>query len=272
MKAGKYTYTFLLLIFVMFGCEPYEVDDIELGQAPMGSFTFEILADNPNQVRFVSAATDAFLIGWNFGNGSSSNLPIDTATFLFAGEYEVTMTAAGRGGSASSSQTIVIAQDDANACSNETLLALVGGCTTEASKGWTFSFNSGAISVGPDPGSSEWFISAAGGLVPEQYDDTFVFKIEENAFVYENNILTVNPWEAYEAQEYIPSTEAIWDLSFGTGLNGKDQIILTEGSFMGVRDSGPIYDIVELNEDVLILESPIIEAEGYFTLYFKAAN
>lgn len=272
MQGGKYICPILLIIVFLCGCEPYEVDDIDLGPAPTGSFTYEILPNNPNLVRFVSQTDNAFLIGWDFGNGVSSNQAVDTANFLFAGEYVVTMTAAGRGGSASSMQTIVIAQDDANACSNETLLSLVGGCTTEASKGWTFSFDSGAISVGPEPGSSEWFISAAGGLVPEQYDDTFVFKIDENTFEYENNVLTVNPWEGYEAQEYIPPTDAVWDLSFGTGMDGKDQIILTEGSFMGVRDSGPIYDIVEMTDESLVLSSPIIEDVGFFTLHFKAAN
>ena len=45
--------------------------------------------------------------------------------------------------------------------------------------------------------------------------------------------------------------------------------------FMGVWDSGPFYDVVEITEDRLVLHGPIqggdcIQAEGWFTITFVA--
>ena len=57
-------------------------------------------------------------------------------------------------------------------------------------------------------------------------------------------------------------------ISKGTGAGGSDQLILPEGAFLGVWDSGPVYDIVSVSETQLVVRSKIINADGWFELTF----
>ena len=89
----------------------------------------------------------------------------------------------------------------------------------------------------------------------------------------------MNPFDGYvETILEIPPTTYL--LTEGAGTSGEDQITLAAFDealcgFMGVWDSGPYYDIVELTENRLVLHGPIqegdcIQGEGWFTIVFEA--
>ena len=159
----------------------------------------------------------------------------------------------------------------------EGTLALLTGCDNQ--KTWIFSGEAGAISVGPTPGSTEWYSSPVAGLVPEQYDDSYQFTVDGDYF-YENNGGTVNPYEGYVVTELAVPDTLSYLLNPGAGLNGEDQIRLLPDDtgfcwFMGVWDCGPTFDIIELTEDRLVVMAPIqngdcTNGDGYFTLIFAA--
>ena len=147
---------------------------------------------------------------------------------------------------------------------------------------WTFSSEAGAIAIGPEPGSSEWYASPEGSLVDFQYDDRWTLT-EDGQFFYDNNGGTMNPFDGYieTSMSVEPST---YSLEVEAGPNGEDVVTIHDLNtsigetcgWMGVWDSGPQYTIVELTGTRLVLSAlqqqgdcinPI--GSGYFTLIFR---
>jgi PKD repeat protein len=255
-------------------CNPYEDVGIELPGGPSAAFDHAFVENadgtiDSNRVVVTSLAADGFLHFWDFGNGRTSSLASDTAYYPQAGTYEISYNVYNAGGSDEASVEVTIENTLELPC--EGTLALLTGCDNQ--KTWYWSQVAGAISVGPTPYATEWYASPAGGLVDEQYDDTYKFTFD-GAYIYDNNGGTVNPFEGYVVSA-LEVPELTWYLSEGTGTSGEDQIILPACWFMGVWDSGPAYDIVELTENSLILHGKIQNGDcsagdGYFTLSFSA--
>lgn len=271
MKISTYIYLFLGLA-LCWGCDPYEEGDIVLGPLPgPPEFSMEIVPDNPNKVVVRMLSDDFFSHTWSFPGGipEQSFLVEDTVLYRKAGDYAISLFAAqvGGAGSSSVSKSVTIAQDALVECS-DMLTLLLGGCEEDSQKCWTFSQVAGAITVGPTPGSGEWFTSNEASLDPVQYDDSFCFSFANSQFLYLNNGQTVDPWNGYQAVDYSPPSDHNWLIVPGAGANGEDQIVLPEGSFMGVWDSGPLYDIVRVTETELVVRSQIVATDGWFELYF----
>lgn len=267
------------------GCKPYEEEGIDLPGAPSASFSWnfidavdslgQVVGIDSNRV-FVSAAPvdGAFLHLWDFGNGQTSDQTSDTAYYPQEGDYTISYSVHTAGGMGQASETINIAQTLELPCEGN--LALLTGC--ENQKTWKFSDEIGAISVGPDPYSTEWYTSPPAGLESFQYDDRYQFT-EDGVYLYNNNGSTMNPFDGYVETEMAIDPTAYF-MTEGTGTSGEDQINLSSFSetlcgFMGVWDSGPVYDILELTEDRLVVHGPIQtgdcqQATGWFTLIFVA--
>lgn len=263
---------FLLFISCFFACDPSIDEQIALPERPEDpTFSLEILDDGSNRVVIKDLSQGFFSRVWDLPGGTpnTSTLAVDTILYQKAGDYFVTLHGAkdSGGGTASSSQPISFEEDAILSCTDE-LVNLTGGCENPNGKCWTFSQIAGAISVGPTPGSTEWFTSPEGGLVPEQYDDRFCFTFEASSFQYKNNGSTIDPFNGYAAIELEPPTDLTYFLSAGGGENGETRIVLPEGAFMGVMDSGPLYDIIFLTETELVVRSQITGGAGWFDLYF----
>jgi len=259
---------------VLAACQPFEDEGITLPGGPTAAFdhSFVIRADgttDSNRVVLRSEAPDGFLHFWDFGNGLTSTLSADTAYYPQAGTYEIVYNVYNSGGSAEASVEVVIENTLELPC--EGTLALLTGCDNQ--KTWFWSQEGGAISVGPVPYATEWYSSPPSGLVDEQYDDSYQFTFEGD-YIYNSSGGTVNPFEGYIVSA-LEIPELTYFFSEGTGTSGEDQIILPSCWFMGVWDSGPAYDIVEITEDRLVLHAPIqngdcTAGDGYFTLTFIA--
>jgi hypothetical protein len=267
------------------GCKPYEEEGIDLPGAPSASINWnfidavdslgQVVGIDSNRV-FVSAAPveGAFLHLWDFGNGQTSDQTSDTAYYPQEGDYTIRYSVHTAGGMGQASETINIAQTLELPCEGN--LALLTGC--ENQKTWKISEEIGAISVGPDPYSTEWYASPPAGLETFQYDDRYQFT-EDGVYIYNNNGSTMNPFEGYVETEIAIDPTAYF-MSEGTGTSGEDQISLSSFSetvcgFMGVWDSGPVYDILELTEDRLVIHGSIQtgdcqQGDGWFTLTFVA--
>ena len=152
-------------------------------------------------------------------------------------------------------QTVPIANTVELPC--EGTLALLTGCDNQ--KTWIFSGEAGAISVGPQPGSSEWYSSPVAGLVPEQYDDSYQFTTDGEYF-YENNGGTVNPYEGYVVTELAVPDTLSYLLFDGAGLNGETRSTCpktnSDSAGSWAYDAGLTFDIVELTEDCLVCPLP----------------
>ena len=85
-----------------------------------------------------------------------------------------------------------------------------------------------------------------------------VFRHSRHHFLYKNNGQTIDPFNGYAAIDYAPPTDLTYYLEENGGANGETRIVLPEGAFMGVWDSGPLYDIIVLTENELIVRSAIV--------------
>ncbi len=280
----KYAAAFAaVVLFMAQGCKPYEEEGIELPGAPSASFEWnfidavdslgQVVGIDSNRVFVTAAAVDgAFLHLWDFGNGQTSDQTSDTAYYPQEGDYTISYSVHTAGGMGSTSQALNIAQTLELPCEGN--LALLTGCDNQ--KAWKFSEEMGAISVGPDPYSTEWYTSPAAGLETFQNDDRYQFT-EDGMYLYNNNGSTMNPFEGYVETE-IAIDPTMYVFTEGTGTSGEDQISLSSFSetlcgFMGVWDSGPVYDIVELTEDRLVIHGPLQTGDcqpagGWFTMIF----
>ena len=271
-------FLYALLALVVASCAPFQEEDITIDPLPgPPSFSVTPDPDNPNRIIVADQSSGTFDLVWEFPGGtpSTSTLRVDTILYTQAGNYEITLhtSAEGGGGTSSSTQVVNIENDIELEC-DDLLTLLTGGCAEEGKK-WVFSNEAGAIAVGPDPYSAEWFSSPASGLVPEQYDDSYTFFFEGSIMLYENNELTVDPCAGFEALPYETDPNLAYTLIPGGGLSGEDRIQLPEGHFIGTRDSGPTYDIVEITEDRMVLHAPLFPCdgttEGWFTFVLMKA-
>lgn len=273
----------IAIVVMLTQCAPYEEEGIDLPGAPVASIHWNfidaldslgvVIGVDSNRVALSADAVEgSFLYLWDFGNGVTSDQQADTAYYPQEGDYEITYSVHTAGGMGQASATVTIAQTLELPC--EGTIALLTGC--ENQRTWKFSEETGAISVGPVPYATDWYSSPPGGLDAWQYDDRYQFT-EDGVYIYNNNGSTTNPFEGYVETELAidPST---YFLAEGTGTSGEDQVNLgafseTICGFMGVWDSGPFYDIIELTEERLVVHGPIQtgdcqQADGWFTLIF----
>jgi len=235
-------------LFALSSCDPYiEESDITLPAPPAADFTWAYLPDDSNRIALQSGGGEGFIHFWDFGNGQTSTERMDTVYYPQMGAYDVTYSVSNAGGMGTVTKTIDIAETVEAPC--EGTLALLTGCADQ--KTWVFSQEAGAIGVGPEPGSEEYYSSPAGGLVDEQYDDSYQFS-ESGDFTYDNSGGTVNPFEGYIISA-LEVPELSYLLTEGTGPQGEDQIVLPSCWFVGTWDSGPVYSITELSEERMVL-------------------
>lgn len=164
-----------------------EDDEPTLGQPPSqadAAFTYQASASSANVIEF-TASNGSLAASWDFGNGSTGSGTNVSATYPFAGSYDVTLTVQNSGGSASSTQTIVIAQDDPTLINNPLFALLTGG----SSKTWAVDSASAAhFGVGPDPiGAAgrypEWYAAGPNEKAgADMYNDRYTFHLNGFGF------------------------------------------------------------------------------------------
>ncbi len=168
--------------FCLLSCNPSEIDKITLPAAPTASFEIQTTS-NPNRVKLIGNAPDAFLLKWDLGNGTSNDSASFTASFPFKGTYPVTLYALGKGGSTSVTKNVVIAQDEPTPCTGN--VQLLTGCS---SKTWKLIPQANAFQVGPDAAFSQvWYANGAADVAGRscQFNDEYTFT-SSGDFIYDN--------------------------------------------------------------------------------------
>jgi len=266
-------YILFISLLIIAACDPSIDEDISIPPLPEDP---QMIVDqsptDPNKIVIKDLSSGFFSRVWDLPGSTPpiSTSAVDTAFYTKAGTYTITLHTAqeGGGGTSSSSATVEIAEDAILACTDENSL-LTGECGLTG-KCWTFSRAAGALAIGPEPGSGEWFSSQEDGLQDAQYDDDFCFVFDGSSFVYDNKGQTVDPFNGFAPVDYDPPTDFTYFLDIGGGLSGETRIVLPEGAFMGVWNSGPLYDIIAFSEDELVVRSEQTDGDGFFDLHFVA--
>jgi len=278
---NKIFFFFLLVAGLCIACDPYEEDDIDIGLLPEPpTFTLSVSAENPNVIVIENTSEGFYDFIWDIPGGiglagvpSISSLDRDSVSYSTMGTYDITLhaTKLGGNGTSSSSKTVVIAEDAVIEC-NEKFETLTNGCTAQC---WKLGSNEGAVKVGPTELSGEWYSSPAGGLLAEQADDRWCFNFEDLAWSYENNGATLSPCIGGGAAiaDYPVPTGQTFNVLTNESSFAEYKIVLGNGIWMGVEDSGPEYQIVEISEDEMVLLTTLTPCDGsaspgWFTLTF----
>ncbi|MEP6793860.1 MAG: PKD domain-containing protein [Saprospiraceae bacterium] len=265
----------IIISTILIACAPGRDDEFNLGPTPeVPQFSAQLLPGDSNRVVVKNLSEGNFQLLWDLPGGSpkTSNHAVDTILYTDAGEYTISLfvSSSDGNGTVSASQKITIVRDAPLVCSPK--LELLTGCGSTG-KCWTFSTAGGAVKVGPTYGDFSWYTSPENGLQDVQYDDSYCFTFLQFVFQNDNNGQSINPWDGYIAENYNPGLSEFQFLE-GTGMGGRDQIILPDDQFMGTWDTDNVMDIVSLATNELILRARICAqdgtpaAEGWFELTF----
>jgi len=268
------SFIYLSMLVFFFACRPEEDTSIDIGSLPDApQFDVEVLASNPNQVVFTITSNDFFDYVWDIPGGTpdKSSKATDTIFYQQAGNYAITLHAAKEGGSGTSSNTkSIVIEQDAEAMCDEITSVLTAECTEKC---WKLSPSPGSVIVGPQPFSAEWYNSP--GLDPAQENDRWCLAFEGGSFNYVNGGETFSACQGFIVDPDYPVPAGVsYQILPSSSSNSTLKIVLEEGSWMGVEDTGPEYEIISLTEDELILLTPIKPCDGapspgWFTLTFQ---
>lgn len=262
-------------ILVLGGCTPdFKGEDL----GPLPTPDFEALpGPDANTVILVNKSSSKSIPYWTVSTGQT--LAGDSAhlRLIFAGTYQVTLTAAGRGGMATVTKDVTIATSDPTACDPSKALGFIAGCT---SKTWKLNPEAGTYKVGEGPEMGNWWSSGAGDVTGRacEFNDEYIFHFNaEGTFVYDNK-------GDYYADGYIGAgsfgcepnsnlsgAQAAWasgNFNFsvieGTGVRNLGQLrVIGTGAHIGLQKvhnggettSGPagtsiLYDVLDMQQNV----------------------
>ena len=177
-------------------CDPQESDDHSLGAQPQVSqlaFTATPTSAKPNVIDFANTSSVPGVALWDLGNGSTAEGTTVQGKYPYAGTYTVTMTLYTSGGSATISQEITVANDDATLLDTPWFNALTGGASAVNGKTWVFdqyhSGHFGVDDVNAYPRSSGWWWSCPeeGKAGSSLYEQEFTFILDGTRLEWKNN-------------------------------------------------------------------------------------
>jgi PKD repeat protein len=206
---------------------------------------------------------------WDFGNGIKKQGNTVVASYPYAGTYTITLTVFNKGGSKSSTQDIIISQDDLSLLNNPFFTKLTGGASGPGYKTWHVdSVSTGHLGVGPDPESAlgpvpEWWAAGANEKPGcGMYDDRYIFYL--NGFKFD----MVNHGDAYVhnslAGQFPGSFQNLGDFTAPYTDQLQGSWLLTEGdqtsislstnSFLGFYTGVNEYRILEITDSTMHLQ------------------
>lgn len=165
------------------GCDN-QTPDIVLPDLPTPTFTVTPKTGAINTYTLKSTTPNVFLYQWDLGSGTTEGKTNEVeANVYFAnkGSYTIKLSAWGKGGSATASQTIAVAADDPNACRGN--ISILTNCKE---KTWKLAPEAGAMVVGPDPNTVWWGNNVADLAARAcHFNDEYTFTVD-GQFKYNN--------------------------------------------------------------------------------------
>ena len=288
MKKIIFNTTVLGLLLGLMSCSE---ERPTLGPAPSevdAAFYYEASTNTPNIISF-TAQNPNINAKWDFGNGTKGEGVNAQGSYPYAGTYIVTLTIFDRGGSASTSQTVTIAEDDLSLISNPLYTLLTGGINGPGYKAWVMdTANAGHFGVGPNPSSAlgdvpEYYAANPGEKAGTgMYDDQYIFKINGfkfdhitngNVFVnlnddgspgaegeYPGGYQNSNDYTAPLANQY----DETWKIEEG---ENDTTLTLSGKTFIGMYCGTRKFKIVKIEENVLLIRAE--DAFSSLAWYFR---
>lgn len=266
----KLAVLFLSLSFITFQSCKKELET--LGAPPTeadAAFTYSASAESDNIIIFKASNPDV-VAKWNFGNNALGQGTEARGTYPTAGTYDVTLTVFTKGGSASSTQQIVIAEDDLSLLDDPIFNFLTGGIDV-GSKTWVIDSNyDGHFGVGANPtdpafGEIPHYYSAE----PNQqsgngmYDDKYIFSLDGFKFdmithgdVFVDALQESDfPGAIFTDPDYVAPYDNQFDKTWSLGQGDEIILTLSSGAFMGFYTGTSEYKIVSIDENEMVIRN-----------------
>lgn len=170
----------LIICFFVVSCQPSLDDKIDIGEAPSQvDFTFEELDANVFKFTDVSSS-EHFISHWDFGNNSSGEGSVVETNYSNKGDYDVTLTIYGKGGSSSATKTITV--DESLVGPGPFDEQITGGST----RTWRINPSDGALKVGNAKDDGSYWTSDLNTVSDREcaFDDNYVFN-NDGSFVFD---------------------------------------------------------------------------------------
>ncbi len=267
------------LFFILSSCKK---DEPTLGDPPSAAdaaFTYSESSTSANIIEF-TASNSGLTAQWDLGNGASATGTTVNGIYPYAGTYTVVLTVFNSGGSANSTQDIVIAQDDPTLIENPLYDLITGGADGPGYKSWAIdSVVGGHFGVGPNPSGAagdypEWYDASAleksgSGMYNDLYTfhlQNFVFDMITNGDVYVNSAIAGSPPFTDTSASSVGDFTAQYPNLLGETwilTEGEDTTISLSGDAMIAYWTGvQTYKIVLIEENKMILRWEDASNEG----------
>jgi PKD repeat protein len=260
------------LIMSMTACQPFVEDKIDIGLPPAADFSIEYI--DANNVRLTNTTgDDNFIASWDLGDLGVQNGNIIEATYLNMGEYFVTLSVFGKGGSGDVTKAITITQDGQGACTGA--MEFLTDCAT---KTWKLNPAEGALWVGPDANSMWWQNSAQDVLDrPCDWNDEFTFSANGVYDYVSNGDFWGEPYSGITPESCQPITALSADrAAWGDGTHAFEIIpgdipklkVTGTGAYVGLRKAANGEEVTLPVSEVIydITRSEIINGKSYLEL------
>jgi hypothetical protein len=156
-KMKAYLFFLLLINILWTGCDPQELDKVDVGTLPSSDLLSFTVQPGSNAFKFVVKNTSsvAGIPKWTFGNGRTGTEPIDTAYYPEPGTYTITMTLYTKAGAVVKTQEITTTETDWPFFNDPDNVMLSGGTDALNGKSWVLdSMTTGHLGVGPGTGDA----------------------------------------------------------------------------------------------------------------------
>ncbi len=167
--------TFIGIFAVLaIACDPQQDDKIDIGLPPAeASFLIQPLTQ-PNHYLLTNTTPDVFEYLWDLGNGTRMSGAEVEAFYPLKGTYTITLTVFGKGGHATSSQTLEVPEDAPFDCESDALYKYLTDC---GQRTWKLKPVEGSLWVGPADGSTTWWAIPQSDVDsrPCQFNDEWTF-------------------------------------------------------------------------------------------------
>lgn len=257
----------ILAIALLTACDPQQDDKITLPAAPAAaSFSIE-QGVNSNNYTLRNTTSDVFQYFWDFGNGNTATGEVVQAFYPEKGNYEVTLTVFGAGGSVSSSQFIDVPEDAPFECEGNPLYEFMSDCSQKV---WKLNPDEGALWVGPVDGSTTWWANSLDDVAERfcAWDDTWTFTGDGEMIYNTNGDIWGEDYMGFNfecvAESQLQASQAAWGSgthSYTLVPGSPDELILSGlGAFMGLPkvangaevnlpQASITYDILRMESD-----------------------
>lgn len=269
MKKIIYSLLWILTLQIMIvACKE---DDPQLGPPPSSddvTFTFEYDVDNPNIVYFTNTSPIGFQAIWDFGTGVTATGDEATAPFPLQGDYEVKLTLLTKGGMASNTQIVNIANTNPLMLDIPSYNMLTGGINAVNGKTWIVDKETpGHLGVGPNGGTfPEWYAAAPFEKDGRNlYDDKMTFKLAGfayehvvNDYFYANGGYSSLPGAIQEpggGDYFVPWTPqpSTWNMT--DNGNGTYNLTVSNPEFLGYYQGATSYTVISLSNDEMYVKA-----------------